>query len=84
MKVYVLETGAYENRGVYGAYATPEAAMKAWNPEPQPGRWSYAWSGPMQHPDGSRTWSFGADWDDAARIDEHELIVDLAEMEAVA
>lgn len=30
MKVYVLETGPWEAQGIYGIYATPEAAMAAW------------------------------------------------------
>ena len=34
MKVYVLETGVYEGRCVHGVYATPEAAMAAWQPKP--------------------------------------------------
>lgn len=34
MKVYVLETGCYEDRDIHGVYATPEAAMAAWHPAP--------------------------------------------------
>lgn len=34
MKVYVLETGCYEDASTYGVFASPEAAMAVWHPEP--------------------------------------------------
>lgn len=33
-RVYVLETGCYEDRSIEGVYATPGAAMAAWHPTP--------------------------------------------------
>jgi hypothetical protein len=36
VKVYVLETGCYEQAGISGVYATADAAMAAWSPEPPP------------------------------------------------
>ena len=51
MKVYVLESGVYEERCVAGVYATAEAAMRA---HPHPG-----W---IEEPDGS--WNTGGVGDD--------------------
>lgn len=37
MKVYVLETGLYDERDIHGVYATADAAMEAWQPDrPEP------------------------------------------------
>lgn len=33
----MLETDCYESRGIRGVYATPEAAMAAWQPSPPAG-----------------------------------------------
>ena len=85
MKVYVLETGCYDQRWIEGVYATPEAAMAAHSPKRpndyrgERGReygkaagkpWSYEWSGPNK----SGGWHFGADWDDAAHITPYEIV----------
>ena len=83
MKVYLLETGCYEDRWVEGVYATPEAAMAAHSPKrPEDHRgvmgheyrewagrpWSYEWA---ETDDGK--WSFGADWDHPATIRVFEV-----------
>ena len=79
MKVYVLETGCYTDRGIEGVYSLVEKAMAAWQPKAgavkgfeygkdagQP--FSYVWG----EKDGD-TWYFGADWGDAASITEYEV-----------
>lgn len=82
--VYLLEVGCYEQAYVRGVYATAEAAMAAHKPPRSEGSrgvlgheygqragtpWSYEWSGPSE--DGS--YSFAADWDDAASITRWEI-----------
>ena len=72
MKVYILETGCYDCRGVRGIYATPEAAKAAWQPKPYDRHgteWSYEWKN-----DDDYGWSFDADWDHAADIIEYEVL----------
>jgi len=73
-KVYVLERGAYGDTCIVGVFSSPEKAMAAWQP-PRPGdsetrspHHTYTW--------GERTefgWEFGADWEDAASIQEYEV-----------
>lgn len=84
MKVYVLKTGCYENEGIKGVYATPEAAMAAHIPRRPTGNegvhgseygelagqpWLYEWRKRKE----GEGWSFDADWDDAASITVYEI-----------
>lgn len=84
MKVYLLYTGCYEDRGVVGVYATPDAAMAAHQPE-QPadhrgvrgneyGRWAGTpWSYEWKKDEDGESWHFDADWDDSASVEVEEV-----------
>lgn len=78
MKVYVVETGCYEDRCVSGVYATLEAAMAAHpvrDPIPKeqqrgstherPGGWQLSTDG--------RDWQNGLDWSDHATITAYDV-----------
>lgn len=80
MKVYVLETGCYENRGVAGVFDSPERAM-ATQPDCRwvKTRWvSYRERLPDGGPDLSQpeyhvSWDNDRDWDLSATISEYDL-----------
>jgi hypothetical protein len=67
MKVYVLETGVYENRGVSGIFDAPKRAMAA-----AKGKWTRS-----TYTDGDGTqgvsWTNDLDWDGAASVSEWEV-----------
>lgn len=67
MKVYVLETGVYENRGVSGIFDSAERAMAAAG-----GKWtkrtSFEDNGTV-----NVDWENDQDWDSAASVSEYEL-----------
>ena len=71
MKVYLVEQGKYDGRGVVGVYASPEAAMAA-NPPPEnayvdrPGGW-------LEEPGWPGNWWNGLGDDSTASIKEYEL-----------
>ena len=78
MKVYFVEMGCYENRGVNGIYATVELAMAA-----SPGmKWSRTiFTAFPNWPDVSvithwEEWSNDLDWDDYCCIRAIELVED--------
>jgi len=79
MKVYILETGCYEDRYTHGIYSTPEKAMAAWHPDPSKSwhsaGYSYTWGGREKDDDDGVDygWEFDADWEDAARVREYEV-----------
>lgn len=68
MRVYVLETGCYEQQGVAGIFTSVEAAVAA-SPIREgatvlrPGGWK-----PDDAPGFEGHWNNGCDWDDAASI----------------
>jgi hypothetical protein len=62
--VYVVETGVYENRGVFGVYASLEAAMAS--------RPAKAWE-KLGPDDDHQWWENGLDEEAAATIREMEL-----------
>lgn len=75
MKVYVLETGCYENRYVSGIYDSPERAMAAAD-----GKWTKTtWnigvpkSGEEWHDRPRVSWDNDLDWDSAASVSEFDL-----------
>jgi len=83
MKVYVCETGCYENRGVSGVYVSLEAAIAE---HPIPGDFPYqdeptdadhsrrgGWIKKAYH-DGESYWTNQLDWDWCAEIHEYELV----------
>lgn len=71
MKIYIAETGCYENRGFAGAFDTVERAMAAlpgtkWTRtlwlQLRPRPWRYY-----------QRWENDLDWDEAASIQEYEI-----------
>ena len=70
MKVYVLESGCYEEILIWGVFSTPEKAMATWHParsvHADP-RHTYTWN-PAGGP-----WLFSADWGDFAQVTEYEV-----------
>lgn len=80
VKVYVVEQGCYENRGVVGVYASAEAAMLA---HPIPADYRYPETPTAfnaSRPGGWKktsetTWGNGLDWDLSCEVIEYELEV---------
>ena len=78
-KVYVLETGCYEDRGIEGVYTTAEAAMAGFVRRLGK-REDYLASGEVRRPiaemrwdDEGGFWDNDGDWDDHATVTEYEL-----------
>lgn len=92
MKVYVLETGVYEDRSVCGVFASAEAAMAAWQPKqpqrerPEPqavtrydsttGQTTTGWE--TQRPWNTYTWSAprAGEWVFDADFDDHATVTE--------
>lgn len=74
MKLYVLETGEYEDREERGVFSSPEKAKAAWQPPRRAStddwpmeQFTYTWS------EAEYGWEFDAPFDDMGRITEWEL-----------
>lgn len=81
MKVYIAEQGCYEERGIAGVYASPEAAMKA-HPIPpgqvypegyRGGPASAIRGGGWKYDAETKEWRNGLDWQDAVSVTEYEV-----------
>ena len=63
MKVWVLESGCYEQRCVAGIYTSAEIAMACCNK-----RWKWIYDKKLN------IWTNNQDWDDFCELSEHEII----------